>query len=188
MPDHTWTVSCSVAPPPGTDWWHKCKKMIKCKLSVQYVRFISVIVKTVCTRKAGDDTIFWWAGIKYNCKNCVIKIKSQVEELCTNTALHSVFNNQEILVTCTFHEDPSKVSFTFQTYWINIEKARNCSREEITEFSFVLCSNRRPWNKIVAAQAALPLLKPAESVLLHCRKDFHFTMPESPLDVQGEWH
>lgn len=58
---------------------------------------------------------------------------------------------------------PSKVCFIFQTYRINIEEARNCSREEITEFSFVLCSNRRPWNKIVAAQAALPLLKPAES-------------------------
>lgn len=92
-----------------------------------------------------------------------------------NTPLHTVvLVIKWSLVACTFHVHPPKVSFIFQAYWISIEKARNCSREEITKFSFVSCSNRRPWNKISAAQAVLPLLKPAESPAVALQERLHF--------------
>lgn len=49
------------------------------------------------------------------------------------------------LAACTFHAHPPTVFCVFQTYSVNIDKARNWSRKKVTKLSFV--SNRKFWNK-----------------------------------------
>lgn len=89
------------------------------------------------------------------------------------------------LAACTFHAHPLTVFCIFQTYSINLEKARKCSKEKKSQ-SFVLC----PTGSFEIGshlQTVLPCVKPAE-MLWHCRTDSSFTEPESAVAAPGGLH